>query len=167
MTYGSHRLELSWGFVFEVVGVGNLPRCPDTLVRWVVNVLWCPLALIVWVALRGSLPFATAGCLLTLGVGYSWRNPIAILLVIPVFGLLGLRVWDHGGLVIKPVIWLGSFLVGNFERGVFIPIFGLLSLWIWDSGLINPVFWLGVLGIINLLLRVDRWCEVVKKVSFL
>jgi hypothetical protein len=130
-------------------------RSPDTLVSWVVDKLSSPFALVGRVLLHRRFPFATARGFLALGVGDRWWDPVTILLVIPILGLLGLRVRDSGRLILEPVFGLGSLLVNNLEWCILIPVLGLLGLWVCNTSLINPVFRLLIVGVVNLLIRVD------------
>lgn len=166
-TYSAHGLKVGGGLVLEVGRVGDLAGSPGSLVGGVVNQGSRPLALVVRVLLHGGRPRTTSGGILALGVGNSGRNPVAILLIIPVLGLLGLGVGDASGLVLKPVLGNGSLLVDNLEGSLLVPVLGLRSLRVGDLGLINPVGGLLVLGVINLLLGVDRGVEVLKERTFL
>ena len=70
-------------------------------------------------------PLSTARDGLTSRVGDHVRYPIAILLVIPLFGLFSLGVGDDLGLVDQPVFGDRSGLVDNRGRGGLIPVVGL------------------------------------------
>lgn len=153
-TYAAHGLKLSWSLILKIVRVGNLPWGPDPFVDWVVNVLWGPFAFVRRVLLGWWFPFAATGDFITFGVWHLRRHPVAIFLIIPVLGLLGLGIWDHGGLVLKPIFRPCGFLVYDLEGSVFVPILRLCRLGVGNSGLINPVFWLGILGIVDLSLWV-------------
>ena len=167
MTYSSHRLEVGWGLVFIVIGVGNLFWFPNALVGWVIDVRSGPLALVFRVALHWGFPFSTARCLLTLRVGYSRWNPVAILFVVPVFWLLSLWIWDHSGFILKPVIWFCGLFIHNLVWSVLIPVLGLRGFGVSDTSFVNPVFWFLVVGIVNLLLGIYRRREVFQKATFL
>jgi len=134
--------------VLEVVGVGDLARCPRALVGRVVDLRRVPLALVVGVGLERTLPFAAARSLLALRVGNRRGNPVAILLVIPLLGLDGLRVGDGRGLVLEPAFGPGGLGVLDLIRRILVPLSRLGSLRVSDLGLINPVLGLGVLGVI-------------------
>lgn len=58
------------------------------------------------------------------------RFPLAVHLVVPVFGFGGVRVGDVLGLV--PVLGFGVIRVGD-GRAV-VPVFGLLGFWVLESG---------------------------------
>ena len=166
-TYSAHRLELGRCLVLEVIRVSDLLWRPDTLVCWVINILRSPLALVGRVLLGWSLPFTAARDFLTFGVWYHRWNPITIFLIIPIFWLLSLWVWDHGRLILKPVVGLSGFLVDDLKRCVLIPIFRLLSFWVRNFGLVNPVCGLGVFGVIDFLVRVYGWREVLEEAALL
>jgi hypothetical protein len=162
-TYSTNGLKVGRGLVLKIVGVLDLARSPDTLVCGVVNERGGPLALVFGVLLHGRLPLAATRNLVTLGVGNSRWDPVTILLIIPIFRLLSLWVGNGGGLVLEPILRLGSFLIDNLERRLLIPVFRLLSLRISDAGLVNPVLRLLVLGVVNLLVRVDRGAKVLEQ----
>ena len=166
-TYSSHRLKVGRSLVLEVVGVLDLTRSPDALVSRVVDIRSGPLALVVRVLLHGLSPGATARNLSTLGVGNGGSDPVTILLIIPVLGLLGLGIRNGQGLVNKPVLRLGSLLINNLKGSLLIPVIGLLGIGVGDTGLINPVIGLGVLRIVDLLGRVNRGVEVLKEAALL
>lgn len=151
--------------VLEVVRVRNLARSPNTLVGRVVNVRRSPLALVVGVLLHGLGPGATSRHVGALGVRDSRGNPVTIFLVIPVFGLLSLGVRDGKSFILKPVFGLGSLLIDDLERRVLIPVLRLLSLRVGNAGLVNPVLRLLVVGVVNLLLRVDGRGELVEEAT--
>lgn len=163
MTYSSNGLKVGRSLVLVVVGVGNLGWCPDTLVFGVVNQRSGPLALVCRVGSHWGLPGTTARDFLTLGVRNLRGDPVTILLVIPVLGLLGLRVRDSGGLVLEPVVRLGGSLVNNLEWSVLVPVLWLGSLRVGHLSLFDPGGGLLVLGVVNLLLRVDRGGEVLEE----
>src|SRR5271169_3268267 len=71
-THGSHGFEVGRGLVLEVIRVLDLPRRPDALVCWVINVFRSPLALERGVGLRWLLPIATSGDLVAFRVRDSW-----------------------------------------------------------------------------------------------
>jgi len=162
-TYSANGLKVGRGFVLKVVGVLDLARSPDTLVSRVVDERSGPLALVGGVLLHRRLPLAAARNFIAFGVGDRGRDPVTVLLVVPVFGLLSLRVGNRGRLVLKPILRLCSFLVNNLKRRLFVPVLGLLGLRVSDAGLINPVLGLLVLGVVDLLLRVDRGAEVLEQ----
>merc|ERR1719272_1052216 len=95
--------------IIHVLWVVDLLGFPDTLILWVGDALGLPFALEIWIVLHGCFPFA-------------------ILLVIPVVRLLGLRI--DSALLISPVI-------------------RLLVLRIIHHGSVNPVLRLLVLRIID------------------
>lgn len=162
-TYSADGLEVGRGLVLEVVGVGNLLGSPDTLVRRVVDEGSGPLALVGRVLLHRRLPLAATRDFIALGVGNGRRNPVTVLLVIPVLRLLGLGVRNSGGLILKPVFRLGSLLIDNLKWRVLVPVLGLGSLGVSDAGLVNPVFGLCVVGVINLRVGVDGGSEVLQE----
>lgn len=159
-SYSAHGLKVSRSLVLKVGRVGDLARRPRTLIRRVVDQGSSPLALVVGVLLHGRLPFAAPGDFLTLRVRHRRRDPVAILLVIPVLGLFGFGVGNADGLILEPVIRLGGLLVHNLKRRILVPIIRLRRLGVGDLGLVNPVGGLLILGVIDLLLRVDWRAEV-------
>ena len=166
-TYSTNGLQVSGGLVLKVGGVGNLARRPGTLVGRVVNQRSGPLALVLGVSLHRRRPGATSRDLVALRVGDSGRDPVTILLIIPVLRLLGLRVRNAGGFILKPVIRNGGILVDDLEGSFLIPVLGLPGFGVRDLGLVNPRGGLLVLGVINLLGGVDRRVEVFEEVAFL
>ena len=98
----TNLVEVRGRLVLEVVGVGDLARSPGTLVVGVVNEGSGPLALELGVGLGRSDPFATARSLLALGVGNGGGDPVSIFLIVPLFGLLCVRVRDLSRLVLQP-----------------------------------------------------------------
>lgn len=166
-TYSSNGLKAGGGLVLKVVGVLDLAGSPDALVGRVVNVRSSPLALVVGVLLHGLLPGTATRGVGTLGVGDHGGDPVTVLLVIPVLGLLGLGVGDGERLIDEPVLRLSSLLIDNLERSVLIPVLGLLGIGVSDAGLVNPGIGLGVLGVVNLLRRVDRGQEVLEQAASL
>ena len=166
-TYSTHGLQVSGGLVLKVGGVGNLARRPGTLVGRVVNQRSGPLALVLGVLLHRRRPGTASRDLVALGVGDSGRDPVTILLIIPVLRLLGLRVRNAGGFILKPVIRNGGILIDDLEGSFLIPVLGLPGFGVRDLGLVNPRGGLLVLGVINLLGGVDRRVEVFEEVAFL
>ena len=163
MTYSAHGLEVRWRLVFEEIRVGNLAWRPHALVGRVIDHLRCPFAFVVWVLLHRLLPRPTAGHLITLGVRNHGWDPVAVLLVIPVFGLLGFGVRNHGWFILEPIGGFLGFLVDDLVGSIFIPVIWLRSVWVRNASLVDPVVRLAVFGIIDLLLRVDGWVEVFEK----
>lgn len=141
--------------VLEKCWVLDLARGPKSFVGGVVDERSGPLALVVGVLLHGLSPGTTSGDFGTLGVGDSWGDPIAILLVIPILGLLGLWVSDSGGFILKPILRHGGILVNNLERSVLIPVLGLRGLGVGDTGFVDPAIRFGVLGVVDLSGGVD------------
>lgn len=162
-TYSTHGLKVGGSLVLEVGRVGNLAGSPRTLVGRVVNQRSAPLALVGRVLLQRGRPGTTSRDFVALGIGDRGRDPVTILLVIPVFGLLSLGVRDAGRLVLQPVIGNGGILIDDLEGRLLIPVLGLLGFGVRDLGLIDPVSRLLVLGVVDLLGRVDRGVEVVNK----
>lgn len=163
MTYSAHGLKVGGGLVLEVGGVGDLARSPDALVGGVVDVWRGPLALVVGVPHHGLRPRATARHIGTLRVGDGGRNPVTILLVIPVLGFLSLGVRNREGLVNKPILGLLSLLINDLEGSILVPIIRLGGIGVGDSGFINPVLGLRILGVVNFLGRVDGRVEVLEE----
>jgi len=83
------------------------------------------------------------------------------------FRFLRIRIRDCERFILQPIFWDRSFLVDDFERCLLIPILWLRCLGIRNTGLINPAIWLAVLGVIDLLGRVESWGEVFEKVGLL
>jgi len=77
------------------------------------------------VADHRSLPGSTSRHRLTSGVGHHVGDPVAILLVVPFFGFLGLWVGDDLRLVDKPILGNRSSLVDNGGGGGLVPIIRL------------------------------------------
>lgn len=155
MTYCTHGLKVGGGLILKIVGVGNLSRRPDALVSWVVNVFCSPFALVLWVFDHWGLPFAATRRFFTFRIRNRRWDPVTILLVIPVFWLLGFGVRNAGWFVLEPVIGLCCLGINDFEWLILVPVFRLLGIRIRNSSLINPVIWFLVILVINLLLRVD------------
>jgi hypothetical protein len=164
-TYGAHGLQVGGSLVLKVGGVGNLARGPGTLVGRVVNHGSGPLALVLRVLDHGASPLAAARDLGALGVGNGGSEPVTILLIIPVFGLRGLGVRNASRLVIQPVGRLLSLLIGDLEGSLLIPVIRLGGLGVGNLDLVNPVGGLLVLGVVNLLLRVDGGSEVLQEAA--
>lgn len=95
------------------------------------------------------------------------RNPVSILLVIPVLGLFGFWIRNCERFVLQPVIRFLSFLIWELIWLILVPIFRLSGLWVWNTGEFNPVFGLLVLGVINLLVWVYSRAEVLEKTAVL
>ena len=81
---------LNGGKVLEEVGVGDLARSPLANVGGVVDHGGVPLALVLRVRLERPLPLAASGSLVALGVVHGGRDPVAVFLIIPFFGLFGI-----------------------------------------------------------------------------
>lgn len=163
VTYSSHGLKVGRSLILEVVGVLDLARSPGSLVGGVVHEGSSPLALEVGVRLHGLGPGSAASCLGALGVGHRGGDPVAVLLIIPILGLLGLGVSDGQGLALEPALGLDSLLVKDLEGRILVPVLGLLGLGVGDAGLVDPVIGLGVLGVVNLLGGVHRRGKVLKE----
>jgi hypothetical protein len=164
---GAHRLEVGGGLVFEEIRVGDHAGSPRTFVGRVVDVGGCPFAFVGRVLLHGSLPGTAAGTFLALGVGNLRWDPIAILFIVPVLRLFGLRVGNGGGLVLEPVGWLLSVLVNDLIWCILVPVLGLGSLGVCNASFINPVFWLLVIRIADLSRRVESRVEVLEQAPVL
>mmetsp|Transcript_118987 Transcript_118987/g.348458 ORF Transcript_118987/g.348458 Transcript_118987/m.348458 type:complete len:246 (-) Transcript_118987:535-1272(-) len=102
-------LVLVHAVVVLVLRVGNLLCLPEALVGRVGDPLPVPLALVRRVVLHRCLP-------------------LAILLVIPVVGLL--RIAVHNPLLLNPVV--GLLVLRIVNHGLVRPVIGLLVSWIWD-----------------------------------
>ena len=113
---------LDWVIILEVIGVGDLSWGPLSLIVRIVDHRSVPFAPVNRVGFHWPLPLATPGSIGTLRVGNGWRNPVTILLVIPFFGFLRVRVRDSLRFVIKPTLRFDSILVNNLVRSVVIPI---------------------------------------------
>ena len=100
----ANLVEVRWCLINEVIDVLDLARLPHALVRWVVDQWRAPFALIVGIGLGRTSPFAATGCLLALRVRECRRDPVAILLVIPLRRLLGIGIRDNQWLVVKPTL---------------------------------------------------------------
>lgn len=156
-TYCSHWFKAGWRLVLEIVGVGDLSWSPDALVGRVINVLSTPFTLVQGILLHRWLPFSATRSFFTFGVGHRRWDPITILLIIPIFWLLGFGIRDTAWFVLEPVIGLGGVSVNNLEWFILIPILWLLGIWIGNASLINPVGWLLVILVVNLLFGIDGW----------
>lgn len=167
ITYSSHRLKVGGSLVLKVVRVGDLARSPGSLVGGVVNERCRPLALVLRVLLHRGGPGATSGDIGTSGIGDGRSEPVTILLVIPVFGLLGLRIGDGQWLILQPVFRLSGFLVDNLIGSLLIPVFRLGSFGVSDLDFVNPVTRLLVLGVVNLLGGVDSGSKVLQESTVL
>ena len=165
--YSAHGLKVGRGLVLEVGRVGDLARLPDALVGRVVNHRSGPLALIFRVLLHRRGPFTTSGDFLALGVGNSGRDPVTILLVIPVLGLFSFGVRNADRFILEPVFGLGSVLINNLVGSILVPVVRLGGFRVRNLGVINPVGRLLVLGIVDLLLWVNRRAEVLKEGAIL
>jgi len=154
----------NWGEILEEVGIGDLARSPDSLVGRVVDEGGAPLALIIGVTLHGPLPFATTD-FITLGVADDGCQPFTILFVVPFLGLLSFGVGNGVRFIIEPTFRFDGIFIEDLVRSVLIPILGLLGIGISDTALINPVIGLGVLGVIDFLLWVDRRAEVFEEAA--
>lgn len=161
----TNGLEVGRLKVLVKVGVVNAARTPNTLVRWVGLLGTSPDALVVGVLDLGAGPWATTRNLLALGVVDSRCDPVSILLVIPLLGLLGLRVGDLERLVNEPVLGLSSRLVLDHQRCILVPVIGLDGVLVINEGVVYPVVRLGVVGVVNGAVGVDRGTEVLEKGS--
>ena len=101
-------MEVGWFLINEVIGVLDLARRPYALVRRIVDQWRAPFTLIVGIGLGRADPIAATRRLLALGVGNRRGDPVTILLVIPLLGLLGVGVGDNSKLVVKPTLGFGS-----------------------------------------------------------
>ena len=162
-TYSTHGLKVGGGLVLKVFGVLDLAGSPDALVGRVVDLGSGPLALVVGVLLHGLGPRAAARGVVALGVGNGGGEPVTILLVIPVLGLLSLGIGDGEGLIDEPVLGLGSLVVHDLVGRVLVPVLRLGGLGIGDTGLVDPGIGLGVLGVVDLLGGVDGGGEVLEE----
>jgi hypothetical protein len=128
--------------VFKEGGVGNLSRSPFTLVVWVGDLGDGPFTLVFGVSDLGGGPWSTSSTVFTFRVGYHGWDPISILLIlsvscateiltwlayIPFLGLLGFWIGDGLGLVLEPILRLGSRSVDDHQWCVLVPVRGLLS----------------------------------------
>jgi len=114
---------------------------------------------------HGLFPRSTSSGVGTLRVGDHGSNPVTILLIIPVLGLLSLWVRDHGWLILEPVGRLLSILVDNLIRLLLVPVLGLDRLGIGHLGGVDPVRRLGVGWVVNLCIRVDGRGEALQESS--
>ncbi|KFM27682.1 hypothetical protein F751_5646 [Auxenochlorella protothecoides] len=117
--------------VHKVGGVGDVARLPGALVRRVGHLRPGPLALVGRVGLGGTLPLATADG--AGRVGDERRLPVAILLCVPVLGLVRGRVLDLGRLGVQPALRLHRVLVGDLQRRVLVPVLGLDRVGVGDA----------------------------------
>lgn len=166
-TYSTHGLKLRGVLVLKPVGVLDLAGRPGAFVRRVVDKRREPLALVIRVALHGLGPWPAARHVGTLGVGHSWGDPVTVLLIDPVLGLLGLRVGDREGLIDQPILGHGSLLVDDLERCLLVPVLGLRGFRVGDTGFLNPVLRLLVLRVVDLLIGVDGRREVLQETTLL
>lgn len=166
-TYSSNGLKVSWSLVLEVIWVCNLAWLPHSLVQWVVNERSRPLALVGRVLDHWLLPWATSRNFLTLGVRDLWCEPIAVLLVIPIFWLGGLWVWDGQWLALQPVFWLLGGLVNDLVWSILIPVFWFGGFWVHNLGLVDPSLRLLVVLVIDLGRWVDGRGEVLEESAVL
>jgi len=73
------------------------------------------------------------------------------------------RVRDSQGFVIEPAFGLDSISVNNLVGCIFVPVLGLRSVGVSDPLGVNPVFRLGVFGIVDFSGRVDGRLKVLEK----
>mmetsp|Transcript_10866 Transcript_10866/g.28973 ORF Transcript_10866/g.28973 Transcript_10866/m.28973 type:complete len:338 (-) Transcript_10866:751-1764(-) len=152
----AHRLERR--VVLEVRWVGNLARCPRSLVGWVRNARRVPLSLVVRVRLHRRLPLAAAN-VVARGVLDHRRLPLAILLLVPVLRLLRLRVRDLLRLVVEPSFGLFGLLVLDLHGRILVPVVRLRGIRVVHLVVVNPVLRFLVLRVVDLLRRVERRVE--------
>mmetsp|Transcript_9002 Transcript_9002/g.19592 ORF Transcript_9002/g.19592 Transcript_9002/m.19592 type:complete len:371 (-) Transcript_9002:19-1131(-) len=145
--------------VVEIVGVVDLAGGPHANVCRVVDLGCDPLALVLRVVDLWSLPLATAGGL-AIRVGHHRRLKVAVLVGVPVVRGRDLGVWDLEGRVVEPRFRLGGLWVGDLPRSLLVPVVGLGGLRVVDLGSVDPISWLAVLRIVNLLRRVHARLEV-------
>jgi len=103
----------------------------------------------------------------TFGIGNGGRNPVAIFFIIPIFGLLGFWVRNTCWFIIQPIVGFVASSSKISNGACLVPVVRLGRVGVGDTSLVNPVFRLGIFGVINLLLRVDRWREVFEERSSL
>ena len=115
-------VEVGGAVVLKEVGVGDLARGPDALVVGVVDERRGPLALVGRVALHGTHPLAAAGGGLALGVGDAGSEPLAVLLVVPLLGLLCVRVGHGERLGLEPAVRHGGLVVGDYLESTIVDV---------------------------------------------
>jgi hypothetical protein len=151
--------------VLEVGGVGNLLRRPDTLVVGVIDQRRSPLALVSRVRLHRAHPRSTPRAVGALGVRNSRRDPVTVLLIVPLLGLLRVGIRDRHGLVSEPALGLDGLGVRNLARRILIPVLGLGRSGVGHLGLVDPCAGLLVLGVVDLLVGVDGGLEALEEVA--
>lgn len=77
------------------------------------------------------------------------------------------RIGDGVRLVIQPAFGLHSLLITDLIGGVLIPLLRLFGVGVRDLVLVNPILGLLVLGIVDLLRRVEGRLEVLEQATSL
>mmetsp|Transcript_68402 Transcript_68402/g.216393 ORF Transcript_68402/g.216393 Transcript_68402/m.216393 type:complete len:374 (+) Transcript_68402:71-1192(+) len=140
--------------VDKVVGVLDLARPPNALVRGVVYLHGVPLALVRRVANLWGFPLPAAN--LAHRVLDDGGLPLPVLVLVPVLGYLGRGVGDFGGLVLPPAGGHGCLGIGDHHGCVLVPVLRLGRRGVVHLGLVDPVGRLGVRRVVDLLWRVHR-----------
>jgi hypothetical protein len=164
--HSTHNLvEVGGVEILKVVRVRNLAGRPGALVRRVVDQRSRPLALVSGVRLHRADPGTATRTFSTLGVRDGGRDPVTVLLVIPLLRLLSVGIGDGEGFLGKPALGLASLFIRNLARSILIPVLGFGGSGISDLVLVDPVGRLLVLGIVDFLGWVDWRLEALEKVT--
>mmetsp|Transcript_37297 Transcript_37297/g.84490 ORF Transcript_37297/g.84490 Transcript_37297/m.84490 type:complete len:368 (-) Transcript_37297:4-1107(-) len=144
----------------KVVRVVDLRCRPDAFVCRVVDLWRIPLALVVGVGDLRRCPLATAPWRLASWIIDQGCLPLAILLRIPIVRRLCLRVGHLVGGVVEPRLRFRRVGVDDLSWRVLVPVLRLRGLGVINLHQVDPIRWLLVRWVVNLLRRVDVWVEV-------
>mmetsp|Transcript_50053 Transcript_50053/g.95610 ORF Transcript_50053/g.95610 Transcript_50053/m.95610 type:complete len:294 (-) Transcript_50053:353-1234(-) len=154
---------LERGLVIIVLRVGDLRRLPRALVLRVVNHGRVPLAFVLWVGNHGRCPLAAAGLagrIVDLG-----SLPFAVLLLVPVYRHLRLRIINQLWRILLPILGHGGFRVLDLFGGVLVPVVRLHRVRVVNASGVDPVLRLGLGGIIDLCGGVDGRLKILKQAT--
>mmetsp|Transcript_37211 Transcript_37211/g.120454 ORF Transcript_37211/g.120454 Transcript_37211/m.120454 type:complete len:678 (+) Transcript_37211:39-2072(+) len=152
--HAADRHDVVWRRVVVIGGVVYLARRPLADVGGVVDLGLHPLALVRRVCDLRPLPLAAARRL-ALRVGHQRRLPLPVLVGVPVGRRLRRRVWDLKRLVGLPRVRPLRRRVLDQARRLLVPVVRLDRGGVGHLRLVDPVGGLGVVGVVDLLRRVD------------